>query len=197
MLDDRPEGRQRVPGQVTGPSDGLVKQSRRRRLVVSTITGSGFTAALHVRDCLGLSVADSIPPLTPAVERVPAPAGAGVSADAWRRWWRSLERADAGGFVAPKDAVLAAFVEQVRAEAQDWGGAEIELALASYQPEWLEPAIAAGNGLGRHDTEVLPVAGAWTLSINDRRLLVSTETYQDHAAMDALWEARIRPLLGA
>lgn len=173
------------------------ERHRRRGLVVSTITGSGFTAALYVRDRLGLTVADAIPPLTPAVERVPAPADALASAEAWREWWKALERADAGTFISPVDVVLAAVMEQVRVDAQDWGGAETDAAIAAYQPEWLAVVLAAGDGVGRHDTEVIPVTGPWALSISDRRLLVSTETYQDHAAMDALWQARIKPLVGA
>ncbi|MGW6130368.1 hypothetical protein ACWFNE_10115 [Cellulomonas sp. NPDC055163] len=165
-------------------------------LVVSTISGSGFTAALYVRDRFGLPFAPDVPPLAPAPPREASPLAGRVTAAAWDAWWWALAGADAGALVAPDDETLATLLAQVEPEAPTWGDADVDEAQTTYRPQWLPALLGTNSGSGRHDTEVVPVAGAWVLPLSDRRLLVSVKAYSDPDLMDALWRARIAALLG-
>lgn len=166
----------------------------RSELAVSTSTASSFTAALFVRDHIGLPVAGDIPRLAPTV-----PYGSSrrdsITVAAWNAWWSDIEGAEAGHSVIPNDSALQNLLDDVGTDARSWGDSETDAVAASYQPDWLPTLLASTSGSGRHDTEIIPVVGRWSFAPSDRRLLVSSDLYRDHDAMDTLWRARIGALV--
>ena len=174
--------------------------SRAGGLRVELTDGAGFAAALYVRDRFDLDVVSTIPPLTPAVpvRRSTVP----VEQTAWDDWWDAIVETPESRYVRPRRATaLAGLYDEVMDDAHDeldrWVQAqhwESSRVMRAYRPRWLSPWIGTSPARGRHLTEVVPVAGPWSLAVTPRRLLVSVDLMRDHDAMDALWREQLAAL---
>lgn len=163
-------------------------------LTVHVTNNSGLTAVLYLRDRIDPSALAAFPHLTPAVATLTPVALPGAT---WEEWVADIANAPPGaGMVEPGRPELARAYAEHRREIGDWNTRHADdTALASYQPMWIPATLAAGNGEGQLDCEVLPVAGVWWTDVSPRRLLVSQNAYGDHALMDRLLKERLLPLL--
>ncbi|MET4223949.1 hypothetical protein [Oerskovia enterophila] len=172
---------------------------------ISTTRGTGFTVALFVRDRLALPVAADIPALTPriAVEALPGDEdlpeeGAAALADGWRAWWQRLAEAPPGRVVGPAPGRLATVFDAVVDEARAWEAGNVRpnlfLSEGDLPPCYVPSQIGDPDVPVVYDVEVVPVGGAWHQDLGPHRLLVSTRTWEDPAAMEAILRSRIERL---
>ncbi|MEK8226093.1 hypothetical protein NKG05_08435 [Oerskovia sp. M15] len=164
--------------------------------------GIGFTVALFVRDRLALPVAEYIPALVPrvAVEALPSDEAEAL-ADEWLRWWDLLAGAPTGRVVSPRSERLASACDALVDEASAWAEETVRPNLFLSEAD-LDPTVAAAGLVAGtpgdpgvplvYDIELVPVSGRWCQDLGPTRLLVSVETWEDRAGMDAVLEPRIR-----
>lgn len=161
--------------------------------------GTGFTVALFVRDRLALPVADDVPALVPrlAVEALPGDEAAAL-ADGWRAWWDRLTEVPTGRDVRPASERLATVVDALVDEARSWAEQMVRpnyfFSEVDLPPGYVPEPIGDPDVPVVYDVELVPVGGAWHRDLGPHRMLVSVETWEDPAAMDALLRPRIERL---
>ena len=168
---------------------------------ISVTPGTGFTVALFVRDRLALPVASDVPALAPGVEAraVPDDEAAALAAE-WRAWWERLAEAPTGRVVRPASERLATVFDAVVDEARAWEAGNVRpnlfLSEDDLAPGFVPSPVGDPGVPVVYDVELVPLDGAWHRDIGPHRLLVSTRTWEDPAAMEAILRSRIERLQG-
>ncbi|MDF2848083.1 MAG: Fe(2+)-trafficking protein [Oerskovia sp.] len=161
--------------------------------------GTGFTVALYVRDRLALPVADDVPALVPriTVEALPGDEAAAL-ADGWREWWDRLTEVPTGRDVRPASERLATVFDALADEARAWSEQTVRpnffFSEADLPDGYVPEPIGDPDVPVVYDIELVPVGGAWHRDLGPHRLLVSVQTWEDPAVMDALLRPRIERL---
>ncbi|WP_336706665.1 hypothetical protein [Oerskovia sp. USHLN155] len=161
--------------------------------------GTGFTVALFLRDRLALPVAYDVPALVPRIT-VEALSGdeAAALADGWREWWDRLIEVPTGRDVRPASERLATVFDTVVDEARAWAEQMVRpnffFSEADLPDGYVPEPIGDPDVPVVYDIELVPVGGAWHRDLGPHRLLVSVQTWEDPAVMDALLRPRIERL---
>lgn len=163
-------------------------------------SGTRWTVALYIRDALGLPFSPDIPRLAPAIRQVAhGEVATPVTASSWAEWVRRLGEGPPGSLLPPDhDPALLTWYNRLKHEAADWedwtarpGGYTSALV-----PTLLGEAGTRGVRGMVHETEIIPVAGRWHVSLRPDLLLVSVATWNSAEAMDCILQPLLRTVLG-
>lgn len=156
-------------------------------------TGSGWSAALVVRQALALPYSPWLPALDltsvtnlrGAMTRPPAQA-------AWLTWIDAIA-ASPGRPTRPDDPVLAGALDA----AEPYLSALDAVDEPVYRPMWSADLLARSRLSGRrYVVETVPVGMSWHHGLSPDHLLVSRALLADTARMDAVLRPRLRRALG-